>query len=57
MDATMDDLTPEQEAMVNAYYLLAYAPMPEPTAEELAYAEDWADHAADRLASANNAVR
>lgn len=55
----MDDggLTPEQEAEANAYWLLAYAPLPEPTPEEVAYAEAAADYQADKLASANNAVR
>lgn len=51
------DLTEEQLEAMAAYQALAYGPMPEPTAEDIAYAEDWADYEADRLASASNAVR
>lgn len=51
------ELTPEQVADEQAYYLANYAPLPEPTAEQLAEAEDAADYFADRAASANNAVR
>jgi len=45
-------LTPEQQAAEYAYWLLNYAPLPEPTPEQVEEAEAAADYWADKAAGA-----